>query len=161
MEFELDEERANKAYDALVKYLAVSPRSEQECKDKLYQKGYHRDEVDFAVSKAKGYRYINDEEYVRTFLTFNADRYGRKKLQYKLTQEKGIARETVDGLLYDIVTDEAERAKCAEFAKAYAQKKHIADRSEAQKVAAYLYQKGFDYRDINSAMATLFDVYDD
>ena len=40
-EYPLDEERAKKAYDALVKYLALSARSEKECKEKLYGKGYH------------------------------------------------------------------------------------------------------------------------
>ena len=32
-EYPLDEERAKKAYDALVKYLALSARSEKECKE--------------------------------------------------------------------------------------------------------------------------------
>lgn len=52
-EYPLDEERAQKAYDALVKYLALSARSEKECKEKLYGKGYHKDEVEFAIAKAK------------------------------------------------------------------------------------------------------------
>ena len=48
-EFELDEERAKKAYETLVKYLAISSRSEHECREKLYDKGFHRDEVEFAI----------------------------------------------------------------------------------------------------------------
>ena len=52
-DYPLDEERAKKAYETLVKYLAGSARSEQECKDKLYDKGFHKDEVDFAIDKAK------------------------------------------------------------------------------------------------------------
>ena len=79
-EYPLDEERAQKAYDALVKYLALSARSEKECKEKLYGKGYHKDEVEFAIAKAKKYNYINDEEYVRTYLMFNSNRYGAKKI---------------------------------------------------------------------------------
>ena len=59
-EFELDEERALKAYESLVKYIAISPRSEHECKEKLYEKGYHKNEVEYAIDRAKKYRYIND-----------------------------------------------------------------------------------------------------
>lgn len=161
MEFVLDEERAAKAYEALIKYLAASPRSEKECREKLYEKGYHKSEVDFAIDKAKGYRYINDEEYVRTYLTFNGGRYGSKKLAYKLTQEKGIDKRIVDNIISDLISEDSERAKCAEFARAYVKKKRMTDRSEAHKVAAYLYQKGFDSHVISSIMASLFDVYGD
>ena len=90
IEYPLDEERAKKAYETLVKYLAGSARSEQECKDKLYDKGFHKDEVDFAIDKAKGYKYVDDAEYVRTYLLFNKSRYGVRKIIYKLTTEKAL-----------------------------------------------------------------------
>lgn len=157
-EFELDEERAKKAYETLVKYLAISSRSEHECREKLYDKGFHRDEVEFAIDKAKKYRYINDEEYVRTFLLFNKTRYGAKKIEYKLTVEKGVDRTLVANMIADEISDEFEISLANDMAEKYIKQKKIADKSGYQKVAAFLYQKGFAQSIISKVMGTIFDV---
>lgn len=159
--FPLDEERANKAYETLVKYLAGSARSEQECKDKLYDKGFHKGEVDFAIDKAKSYRYVDDEEYVRTFLLFNKSRYGVRKIVYKLTTEKGVDKQKVEDIVYDEIDDDFEVELAEKFAKKFVKSKKIADKSDAKKVGAHLFQKGFDWRIIDKVMSKLFDVYED
>lgn len=160
-DFPLDEERANKAYETLVKYLAGSARSEQECKDKLYDKGFHKGEVDFAIDKAKSYRYVDDEEYVRTFLLFNKSRYGVRKIVYKLTTEKGVDKQKVEDIVYDEIDDDFEIELAEKFAKKFVKSKKIADKSDAKKVGAHLFQKGFDWRIIDKVMSKLFDVYED
>lgn len=160
-DFPLDEERANKAYETLVKYLAGSARSEQECKNKLYDKGFHKGEVDFAIDKAKSYRYVDDEEYVRTFLLFNKSRYGVRKIVYKLTTEKGVDKQKVEDIVYDEIDDDFEVELAEKFAKKFVKSKKIADKSDAKKVGAHLFQKGFDWRIINKVMSMLFDVYED
>ncbi len=160
-DFPLDEERANKAYETLVKYLAGSARSEQECKNKLYDKGFHKGEVDFAIDKAKSYRYVDDEEYVRTFLLFNKSRYGVRKIVYKLTTEKGVDKQKVEDIVYDEIDDDFEVELAEKFAKKFVKSKKIADKSDAKKVGAHLFQKGFDWRIIDKVMAKLFDVYED
>lgn len=158
-EFELDEERAKKAYDALVKYLAIAPRSEKECREKLYDKGYHRDEVEFALEKAKKYRYINDEEYVRTFLLFNKTKYGAKKIEYKLTTEKGIDKRMVANMIEDLLPDEFEVQIASDMAEKYIKQKKITDKTGYQKVSAFLYQRGFAFKIINKVMAEKFDEF--
>lgn len=160
-DFPLDEERANKAYETLVKYLAGSARSEQECKDKLYDKGFHKGEVDFAIDKAKSYRYVDDEEYVRTFLLFNKSRYGVRKIVYKLTTEKGVDKQKVEDIVYEEIDDDFEIELAEKFAKKFVKSKKIADKSDAKKVGAHLFQKGFDWRIIDKVMSKLFDVYED
>ena len=161
LDFPLDEERAKKAYETLVKYLAGSARSEQECKDKLYDKGFHKGEVDFAIDKAKSYRYVDDEEYVRTFLLFNKSRYGVRKIVYKLTTEKGVDKQKVEDIVYDEIDDDFEVELAEKFAKKFVKSKKIADKSDAKKVGAHLFQKGFDWRIIDKVMSKLFDVYED
>lgn len=160
-DFPLDEERANKAYETLVKYLAGSARSEQECKNKLYDKGFHKGEVDFAIDKAKSYRYVDDEEYVRTFLLFNKSRYGVRKIVYKLTTEKGVDKQKVEDIVYDEIDDDFEVELAEKFAKKFVKSKKITDKSDTKKVGAHLFQKGFDWRIIDKVMSKLFDVYED
>ena len=157
----LDEERAKKAYETLVKYLAGSARSEQECKDKLYDKGFHKDEVDFAINKAKGYKYVDDAEYVRTFLLFNKSRYGVRKIVFKLTNEKGVDKNIVEDIVSQEIDDEFELELADKMAKKFAKSKKSEDKSGAQKVGAHLFQKGFEWRTINKVLANLFDVYED
>ena len=157
-DFELDQERANKAYETLVKYIAISSRSEHECKEKLYDKGFHKNEVEYAIDRAKHYRYINDEEYVRTFLLFNKSRYGAKKIEYKLTTEKGVDRTLVANMIADEISDEFEIALATEMAEKYIKQKKIVDKSGYQKVSAFLYQRGFSLRIISKVMSTIFDV---
>lgn len=158
MEYPLDEKRANEAYEALVKYLAVCQRSEKECIEKLYSKGYHQNEVEFAISKAKGHRYIGDEEYVRSFLFFNKNKYGTKKLSYKLITEKGVDKVLVENMLSDLISDEEEKGICLKFAEKYVKQKHVEDKAEIRKLSAFLYQKGFEFNIINSVVDSLFDV---
>ena len=159
MGFELDEEKAKKAYNALVKYLAIAPRSEKECKEKLYEKGYHRDEVEYALERAKKYRYINDEEYVRTYVLFNKTKYGAKKIEYKLTTEKGIDKKLVANLIEDMLSDEFEIQVASDMAEKYVRQKKIVDKSGYQRVSAFLYQRGFSFKIINKVMATKFDTF--
>ena len=159
MGFELDEEKAKKAYNALVKYLAIAPRSEKECKEKLYEKGYHRDEVEYALERAKKYRYINDEEYVRTYVLFNKTKYGAKKIEYKLATEKGIDKKLVANLIEDMLSDEFEIQVASDMAEKYVRQKKIVDKSGYQRVSAFLYQRGFSFKIINKVMATKFDTF--
>lgn len=161
MDFELDEKRAAEAYETLVKFLAVCQRSEKECVEKLYGKGFHKNEVEFAVNKAKGYRYVDDAEYVRNFLMFNKTKYGAKKLLYKLTAEKGIDKTLAENAVADTISDEFEISLCKEFAEKYIKQKHIADKSGIRKLTAFLYQKGFEWNIINSVVSDIFDVIDD
>ena len=158
--YPLDEERAQKAYESLVKYLALSARSEKECKNKLYDKGYHKNEVEYAIERAKKYKYIDDEEYVRTYLLFNKNRYGAKKIAYKLINEKGVDKNTVENVIADNIDEDFQVENAMKMAQKYIKQKKIVDKKDAQKVGAHLYQKGFDARIINKVITTLFDVFE-
>jgi regulatory protein len=157
MDFPVDEKRIGEAFQAAVKYIAASPRSEKEVKEKLYAKGFHKNEVEAALEKAKGYRYVDDESYVRAFLDFYKDKYGRKKLQYKLTSEKGVSKELVDGIFDELVSDGAEIEKALTHARKYMKSKRMEslNSESASKLGAHLYQKGFEWSIISKAVAAL------
>lgn len=149
-------EREQKAFDTAVKYLAVSPRSEKEVKERLYKKGFHKSEVEFAIEKAKGYRYINDEMYVKSFLEYYKHRYGVSKLKYKLTTEKGIDKELAQNLIEDTISEEYETEIAQKFAEKYVLRKKL-EKKEIKKVGAFLYQKGFEWNIINNVLSNLFN----
>lgn len=148
------EQLKQKCFDQAVKYLAISPRSEQEVKDKLYEKGYHREQVDYAIERCKGYKYINDEAYTRSFIDYYSHKMGRKMLLYKLTNEKGVDATLASNMIMDMVSDEMEIEKCEGMAQKYINKKRISEKKDLQKVGAYLYTKGFEWNIINIALST-------
>ena len=148
------EQLKQKCFDQAVKYLAISPRSEQEVKDKLYEKGYHREQVDYAIERCKGYKYINDEAYTRSFIDYYSHKMGRKMLLYKLTNEKGVDNTLATNMIADMVSDESEIEKCTNMAKKYISKKRISEKKDLQKVGAYLYTKGFEWNIINIALSS-------
>lgn len=154
------EQLKQKCFDQAVKYLAISPRSEQEVKDKLYEKGYHREQVDYAIERCKGYKYINDEAYTRSFIDYYSHKMGRKILLYKLTNDKGVDSTLATNMIADMVSDEMETEKCADMAQKYITKKRIAERKDLQKVGAYLYTKGYEWNIINVALSKckLFEI---
>ena len=96
------------AFDAAAKYLAISPRSEKEVRDRLYKKGYHKAEVEDAIARAKGYGYIDDARYAADFAEYYGAKLGKKKLEYKLVSEKGVPREIAANVLEDVVSEEEE-----------------------------------------------------
>ena len=147
------EQLKQKCFDQAVKYLAISPRSEKEVKDKLYEKGYHREQVDYAIERCKGYKYIDDENYTRSFIDHYSHKMGRKMLVYKLTTEKGISQALASNMIDDLVSDENEIEKCTDMANKYIKKKRIAEKKDLQKVGAYLYTKGFEWNIINIALS--------
>ena len=147
------EQQKQKCFDQAVKYLAISPRSEQEVKDKLYEKGYHREQVDYAIERCKGYKYINDEAYTRSFVDYYSHKMGRKMLLYKLTNEKGVDGALASNMISDMVSDDLETEKCKDMAGKYVKKKRISEKKDLQKVGAYLYTKGFEWNIINLALS--------
>ena len=140
------------AFDAAAKYLALSPRSEKEVRDRLYKKGYHKAEVEDAISRAKGYGYIDDARYAADFAEYYGAKLGKKKLEYKLVSEKGVPREIAANVLEDVVSEEAEEEKAFSVASKYAASKRITERKDLAKVGAYLWQRGFGRDTIDRAL---------
>lgn len=129
------------AFDAAVKYLAVSPRSEKEVRDKLYKKGYHKAETEEAIARAKGYGYIDDAKYVEDFVEYYGAKSGRKQLEYKLVSEKGISPELARNGIADALSDEEEREKALETARKYARAKRITEKRTCKRWARFFTEK--------------------
>ncbi len=145
------------AFESAVDYIAKSPRSEKEVKDKLYKKGFKKTEIELAINKLKDYNYIGDEQYATTFVSYYAKKWGRKQLIYKLVRQKGIDSTLAKTVVDDCVSDEDEIEKCTKIAKSYIAKKKTYDK---RAVSFYLYQRGFEFDIINKVLESV-DTLDD
>lgn len=150
----IDETLAREAFEIAINYLSVCARSEKEVKEKLYKKGYHRDIVDLTLEKLKGYRYIDDEQYVKTYLTFYGNKYGKKQLLFKLTTVKGVDKTLAQNVIEDLISEDDEIEKAVRSAEKYIAKKHLIARDKI-KVANWLYSKGFAWDIINKVLRSV------
>lgn len=158
---EKETDRNQEAFEAAIDYIAASPRSEKEVREKLYKKGFHRGEVESALLKVKDYGYVDDEKYVDTYLDFYAGKYGKNKIVYKLTYEKGVDKTLVQNAVADRLDEDAELEKAMKFAEKYVAAKKL-EKKNSQKLWAFLVSKGFDRDVISRAVSKCFDTdFDD
>jgi len=158
--FELDEERANKCYEQLLRFLDFSSRSEKELKDKLFNKGYHANEVEFAIEKAKKYKFIDDEAFARSYILTYKNKTGRQKISYKLTNDCNVDQTIVNNLLEDLYPIEEELEVCKGFALKYISVQTKSNKEYKNKIGGHLFSKGFSYSIINKVISQL-NISDD
>lgn len=147
-------------FDVALDYLEKCARSEKEVKDKLYKKGYSKQQVEDTLSKLKEYRFIDDTEYVKQFLFFYKNKFGKKQLELKLTAVKGVDRKLVGEILDEQLSDDEELLKAVTFSKKYiSQKKLDSSKESKAKLANWLYSKGFEWDIINRAISEVGDDF--
>ncbi|MDK2962286.1 MAG: RecX family transcriptional regulator [Eubacteriaceae bacterium] len=88
-----------KCMDAAVKYLSYQNRTENEVILHLQKKGFSQDLISKVIAKLKAYHYIDDEQYLKSFLATNqaVKKHGRKRVLNDL-QKKGLPQELLNKL---------------------------------------------------------------
>lgn len=130
-------------------YLQFSGKTEAEMGKKLADQGFSPEAVEDAVQFLKGYRYLDDEDYARRYVERNRRKKSVKQIKFELLQ-KGIPSELLEPALAETPVDEQEQIFSLLEKKRYSGEG--ADRSEQQKISAYLARKGFAFEAIRSAM---------
>lgn len=74
----------------IARYCAYQDRCQQEVKDKLYEQGASRDEVDELLIWLIQERFLDEERYARSFARgkFRMKDWGRRKIVYELKQNR-------------------------------------------------------------------------
>ena len=144
------DEQYSKAYNAAVRYLSYRQRTQQEMTRYLTQKEYPDEVVTTTLERLLEYRYLDDEEFARSWLSDRTRLRPRsaRALRYELRQ-KGVANDILDDVLQEL--DEEEAAWNAVQSKL--------DRWRAldewpfqQKVSAFLGRRGFGYDVVRSVI---------
>lgn len=107
----LQQESRQQALQAAFSYLSYRPRSEQELRRYLGQKGHPSEIVDAVLSRLAEYHYVDDEAFALSWVE-NRQRLrprGARLLRLELLQ-KGVAREVADQAIDDGAADERSLA---------------------------------------------------
>lgn len=153
------------AYMYAIYLLGFGMKTEKELKDKLKKKGYDETSIDYAIEKAKSYNYINDENYVDTFIRTRAipSSWGENKIISTLLQ-KGIDKNVIKEKIEELYNsdDKYENALNLAIKKKNTLSKYD-EKKQKERIYSFLTSKGFKYDTIKKVLSTIFseDFFED
>ena len=141
-----NESEFGKNYIRAIDLISRHLRSEKEIRDYAKRKNWTPDNANRVIERLKEKGYLNDTVFAESFVRArqNAGKYSRRRIEQDL-RKKGIANNIIQLVLHDEVSDHAALQKLV--AKRYNRYDDI------NKLKAYLMRAGFNYDDINKAIA--------
>lgn len=137
-------------------FISKTPKTEKQIRDYLQGKGYDDIVIDSVIAKMKEYKYIDDNEYARLYLS-SISGVGKTKIKYNLLK-RGIDKDTIESVLDGYQSDKDEIEK---IARKYLKGKECTKENIA-KLYRHLVGKGFDYEEIRSIIGNIrIEDYDD
>lgn len=153
----------SKLMDIATRFLSYRPRSEDEIKNYLTKKVAVRQNIKFAqakesieiekvIKKLKKYKYINDNDFVKWYVSSRTRSSPRGKiaLKYELRQ-KGIENELIEKSL-DSLKDEKKIA-IRSVSKKIKRWQKLSDLELKKKIYQYLGMRGFSFETIKETFA--------
>lgn len=145
----VDAEKAReRTLQRAVKLLAAKPRSIEELRERLLEKGWADEAAaDYALAKLKEYGYLDDERFAFGFASYRVRQkpVGRQRLARDL-QTKKISKETADAaleLVYQETPEEELIARAIE--KRVRLRGRPSTRQETKSLYDHLLRLGFSY----------------
>ncbi|MBR4999152.1 MAG: regulatory protein RecX [Clostridia bacterium] len=136
------------AFNLATKYMSSRLKTEQQIKDYLYKKNYHKNTVDAVIEKMKEYKIIDDETYAESYIRSNPN-FSKNKIKQKLFAT-GIKSQIVD----ERVTEIDDEISCKKNAEKYLRNKTI-DKQTIEKLIRRLQGMGYNWDAIKSTLNSL------
>ena len=129
------------AFNLAAKYVGSRLKTEQQIKDYLYKKEYHKSTVDSVVEKMKEYKIIDDKIYAETYIRTNPN-FSKNKLKQKLFS-CGVKSENMDESLIEV----DDEISCKKNAEKYLRNK-VVDKQTIEKLIRRLQGMGYGWETI-------------
>lgn len=135
------------------RYCAVQERCHQEVRDKLYDLGLHRTEVEQAIGQLIGEGYLDEQRFAEHFAVskFRQKGWGRLKIRAAL-QFKKVSSPCIALGLKAIDDDEYTQALRSAVHKHATKEKEPDPRLKKQRIMRYFLGKGFEGDLVNDAL---------
>jgi regulatory protein len=141
------QKRLNKeqAWLQISKWCAFQERSQQEARDKLYNYGLHREEVEQTIARLVSENFINEERFAIAFAGGKFRQLGWGKIKIRLAlKQKQVSDYCLRSALASI-NDEDYSAKLREILrKREREEKEKHPIKRRQRIARYLMSRGFE-----------------
>nr|WP_302596114.1 RecX family transcriptional regulator [uncultured Cellulosilyticum sp.] len=161
LEILAEEENKNKCFSYAVYLLGGRNYFEKALRDKLRQKEYTEEAIDFTVEKLKKYKYIDDEKLTAAFIS-DKKRFSKKGPRYiaQALKMKGVDGETIKTALEEGYDNEEAYENC----RALAIKKYDYYKRKSEdkytfkgKMYGFLAQRGFNSEIIRKVLEGLME----
>jgi len=145
-------DKRDKAISYSLRLLGLSPRSEKELRERLFQKKYSRSAVENAISFLKEKNFIDDVKFARTWVETrpDTDPKGRFLLMKEL-KKKGVEASIVEEVLSGRDVDESALVKNL-VGKKLMSFRGIPKVKAKRRVFGFLARRGFSYDVIEEAL---------
>lgn len=144
------ESEAGTAFETAVNLISKTPKTRKQIWEYLKNKGYMPKVCNSVIDKLIEYRYINDEQYARNYVSTYCEKYGKTKMKFMLSN-KGVAPQIIDEALSEM---QPQSEVVLDFARKYMKNKEYNKQNYAR-LCRFLAGKGFDWSEINSAVNKL------
>lgn len=151
---EFDEEKLNKAvaesseiiaFNLATKYICSKLKTEQQIKDYLYKKNFHKPTVEIVINKLKDYKIIDDKNYAESYARSNPN-FSKNKLKQKLFA-CGVKSQIVDESLENIDDFESAKKNAEKFLR-----NKVLDKPTIEKLIRRLQGMGYTWDNINCVL---------
>ncbi|MEO7802015.1 MAG: regulatory protein RecX [Ginsengibacter sp.] len=142
----IQKETLQSAWPKIKYYCAFQERAHQEVRNKLYEYGLHKVDVELHISRLIEENYLNEERFAIQFAggKFRMKHWGKIKIQYEL-KAKGVGEYVIKNALKTIPASDYERTieKLADqkFKTLKSEKNHLIRKKKMQD---FLLQKGYE-----------------
>lgn len=130
------------------------PYTKRQMEDKLRQGFYPEQVIGEAVSYLEAYGYINDAQYAQDYIGYHKESKSRRRLEQDLMR-KGIEKQQIEAAFSDWEEQGGEAAEAdqiADWIRKRSYDVHTTDLKEKQRMAAFLFRKGYDADKIQKAL---------
>lgn len=155
------EDEKERAFSYILYQLGFGAKTEKELIRKMNTQKYSQDSQDFALNRAKEYRYVNDEEYCENFIEQhkNLSGWGEQKIISNLLT-KGISKELIKTKIeefysYDEIFNNAY--KCAIKKYEILKNKEMDKYKLKQKLYMFLSGRGYNYEIISEVLEKILN----
>lgn len=135
----------DQAITSIKRFCAYQERAQQEVRDKLYEYGMSKDEVEEILSNLISENFLNEERFAVQFAGghFRIKGWGKVKINHALKQKR-VSAYNIKKALQSIDLDAYEKTLEALANKKWNSLKGERGLSKMAKTQAFLYQRGFE-----------------
>lgn len=130
------------------------PYTKKQMHDKLIRGFYPEQVICKAIEYLKSYGYIDDMRYARDYVEYHSSTKSRRRIEQDLIQ-KGVAKQEIQKAFQNWETEGGEIDESALIHEWIRKRKYdvyTTDLKEKQKMAVFLFRKGFDAESIQKVL---------
>ena len=145
-----DEMSKKQCLNYAMSYLTKYSKSRKHLINKLYEKEYKKNAIDYAIEKLEEYGYIDDYKYATNIVNSNIKKLGKHRLK-SLLYEKGIPSDIIQDVLEEIDKDDMF-STCVSLVKKWLGSHDFESNKDREKLFRFMTYRGFDYDMIKNAL---------